>query len=561
MKKRYFLILALSGLLVFLKSCYKDLGNYDYNEINELSVLGLAANYEVDQDDSLRLEVDLMGTQYADTTRFDFAWEVGRQTIYKYKDLNVRVGLAIGRYLGRYIVTDKETGAKTYFQFSLRVSSSTAGDLIVVLSKENGQAELSYKRLDKESDFVANYYRDRVGKSLGINPKAILINYNNMPNMQPFGFTTTTGGLQVLLENEWKVINKNDMVPDSLIGDVKPTSFTNYMSPYPVPDVSNFKADYVRYQIGMWNYNPYGGINQDGNMYMVSDGALYYVRMDSYGATVRVNQRGAENARLSPMICYGQAGHEPQGSKPTLTNKGFKLSSLVLLFDEANGKFLYSNSGNYPTTIAKKQEGEYLPRFPGYKMVYATHTSEPNKCVVVLSKDGVSKLLYMHVPPTSTEERTVPFAIEGELDVPSSLINKETKFYPMTFNPYIVFNTKDRIYKYNTLSIKEKIMPSQVLATLSDMGYDAHASIESFTVSRTEKTIFLAISNYGSDKEGSGTALKGDVVKLDFDKAATKVKFSQVYRGVSGFPVDIQIKYQNFLREGVDKDNNLIDKI
>lgn len=382
-----------------------------------------------------------------------------------------------------------------------------------------------------------------------------------MPNILPFGFSTTSGGLQVLVDDEWKVINKNDMVPDSLIGDIKGTSFTNYMSPYPIPDVSNFKPQFVRYQIGMWNYNPYGSINQDGHMHMISDGALYHVRMDSYGAAVRVNQKAPENGRLSPFMCYGQAGHEPQGTKPTLTNRGFKLSSLTLLFDEVNGKFLYSNAGGYPTTIAKKQTGEYLPRFLGYKMIYATHTSEPNKCVVVLAKDGISKLLYMHVPPTSTDERTVPFAIEGELDVPSSLINEETKFYPMTFNPYIIFNTKDRIYKYNTISIKEKIAPSQVLTTLSAIGYDANATIASFVVSRTEKTVFLAVSNYGTDREGRGSDLKGDVVKLQFDKSASSIKLDQVYRGVSGFPVDIQIKYQNFLREGLDKDNNLIDKI
>lgn len=558
---KYFLMMCVSSLFLLLTSCYKDLGNYDYQEINELSVLGLSNSYEVDQDDSLKIQVELEGTKYADSSRFNFEWEVGRQIIYRYKDLKVRAGMSIGRYLGRYIVTDKETGAKTYFQFSLRVSSSTAGDLILVLSREDGRAELSYKRLDKDEPFVSNYFLDRFGKSLGTDPKAILINYNYMAGIMPFGFSLTTGGLQILLDNQWKVLDKNDLAPDSLISDIKASSFTNYMSPYPIPDVSNYKADYVHYQIGFWNYSPYGYPNQDGRMYMISNGALYYSGFGSTGATVRVNQKAPGNGKLSPALCFAEAGHDPPGIKPTLIYKGFKTSSYVLLFDEVNGKFLYSNGGGSPLTIITKKDGEYLPIFPGYKMIYATHTSEPNKCVAVLSKGNTTKLLYMHVPSDATAERTKPFAIEGELDVPSSLINEESKFYPMTFNPYLLFSTKDRLYKYNTLGIKEKVMPNQVLVSLSTLGYDANATLENFTVSRTEKTILLAVSNYGTDKEGRGSVLKGDVVKLNFDKSASEAKLSQIYSGISGFPVDIKIKYQNFLREGLDKDDKLIDKI
>lgn len=54
------------------------------------------------------------------------------------------------------------------------MSSSTAGDGILVLSKYQGHAELSFKRLDREgSTFTPNYYEALTGNRLGTNPRKI----------------------------------------------------------------------------------------------------------------------------------------------------------------------------------------------------------------------------------------------------------------------------------------------------------------------------------------------------------------------------------------------------
>ena len=88
------------------------------------------------------------------------------------KDLNVYVNFPLGENEARFVVTDKELGTKAFKYFKINVSSSTAGDCILVLSKHKGHAELSFKRLDKEgSVFTPNFYEALTGNYLGTNPR------------------------------------------------------------------------------------------------------------------------------------------------------------------------------------------------------------------------------------------------------------------------------------------------------------------------------------------------------------------------------------------------------
>ena len=169
MKKIFLLGSALSALM--FTGCYDDEGNYRYRDINELEVENIEADYAVDVDDSLKIFPTLKGTLYSDTTRFTYQWEIGGVKVGESHDLRIQVDMLPGYKYSRYIVTDKETGVKKYKEFGVNVSSSTAGDLIMVLSKYQGRAELSYLRLDKPANWAVNYFQDRYETSLGTNPQ------------------------------------------------------------------------------------------------------------------------------------------------------------------------------------------------------------------------------------------------------------------------------------------------------------------------------------------------------------------------------------------------------
>lgn len=68
--------MCLTGLLF---ACYDDKGNYDYHDINQITISGIDSLIRCDQMDLLHIPVTLEGTQYADTNRFTYFWEINRK--------------------------------------------------------------------------------------------------------------------------------------------------------------------------------------------------------------------------------------------------------------------------------------------------------------------------------------------------------------------------------------------------------------------------------------------------------------------------------------------------
>ena len=133
MKKLNLISFALLFIL-YLSGCYDDLGNYDYHEINEIEVDSIQALYERDVDDSLHICPIIRGSQYSDTSRFNYEWEIANQIVGTSHDLHIVINMTPGNKVCRYIVEDKATSERLFFQFRLKVSSTTSGDLLMVLS-------------------------------------------------------------------------------------------------------------------------------------------------------------------------------------------------------------------------------------------------------------------------------------------------------------------------------------------------------------------------------------------------------------------------------------------
>ena len=70
-----FIIFVLLGLT----ACYEDKGNYDYTELNEISVVSPAAGtyFAIDRYDTLHIEPQLAFTQdVMDDGQLEFLWEM-----------------------------------------------------------------------------------------------------------------------------------------------------------------------------------------------------------------------------------------------------------------------------------------------------------------------------------------------------------------------------------------------------------------------------------------------------------------------------------------------------
>lgn len=540
------------ALLPLLSSCYKDEGNYDYHDINEIEVEGLDDNYAVDADDSLIITPKLVGTLYSDTTRFTYAWEIGTSTVSQSHDLRIQVDMTPGYKYSRFIITDKETNVKTYKEFGVNVSSSTAGDLIVVMSKYQGRAELSYLRLDKEANWAVNYFMNRNGKSLGSNPQQLAILYTQSRKNEPF--VNRYGRVIALVDNVANLIDKSTMQYDTVTQALTQDAYLQLVS-YPKPDISSYKSEFVSEGISIWRQNVYG--TQMMNHFIeISAGKLFYVA--SMAPSVWTSyyyydiSGPYKDGYLSPFGYWDDM-------TDTQSQAGYSLGDFII-FDKVNGRFAYTSAYGSVSSIDEADVHQFL----NYTLLWGAATNRPNDTSIsVLSNGSQCRLVLLQDGTNATTGRATKKLVAeisgGNVVTPSSSL------YMMKYNDNLFFSNGNAIYRYNIMDISSGTAPSEKnkVFDLTEIGYDSDAVITDICVSRTEKTLLAGVSRYGSDKEGMGDEPKGDILYFDLDKGAGTIVYNaeKSHKGISGIPVDVQIKYQTHYRNGEDMSGVLKDNI
>lgn len=538
-----------------LSSCYEDLGNYDYKEINEIEVEGIDQLYARDVDDSLRIHPKILGTLYNDTSKFSYEWEIANKIYSTTHNLEIIVNMLPGSKISRFIVKDKETGIKKYHEFRLNVSSSTAGDLIMILSKYQGKAEMSYLRLDKPANFAVNYFEERFGYLLGSNPKQLHILY---PEFAKYPFTNAFGRLMVLTDDQTRLLDKSTLMPDTIIPYLTGDPYTGNAS-YPKPDIEGYKSEFLTQGFNLWRKNPYGS-NWQQTIYFIqiSGGTMYSAILSNQSTTnfYPKNKSPYTDGYLSDYCFFEDMTPTEAG---TLENAGYSLGSLIV-FDKVNGRFAAGTAYGGISTIDTK----YLKAFPGHTMVYGSATNIANNAFVAVLEDGDSYKMLLINTGKDDEGKNNVRKLVAESNC-SGVINSKTKFYTANTTSTIFFVTDDKLYRYNLLDLQGGGAPNEnhVIAKLSDFGYNSDAVITDICMSRSENTILLGVSRYGSDTEATGEEAKGDLLYFDYNKATLEIKYvpEKSHNGIAGIPVDIEIKYQTHWRDGKDAAGNLIDNI
>lgn len=534
------IILLFVATILLMGSCHKDLGTAepDYREINELTIEGIAEQYARDVDDSLSIHPTLIGTQYSDTNRFAFAWEIDNTIVSEELNLDIVVDMLPGNKVARFIVEDKETKVKKYVRFDLNVSSSTAGNLIMVLSKVNGKAELSYLRLDKPANWAVNYYESRYGQPLGTHPQQLGFLLVEAASAANAPFVNRYGRVMVLVDDQLALIDKSTLDPDPhpyLTGE----AFTGVAS-YPPPNTAGYRPEFFTEGISIWRSNAYGtGFQIMSEFQLISGGALYFATLapSVWTPSFYFNRKSVygEGGYFSPFGYYDEMAPTPDNN---LFQHGYTLGYFVV-FDRSVGRFAYSSYGSsyaIPTTGVKA--------FPGHDLLYGSATSQSGTSFAVLkSPDANLRFLLLNRAGTT-------YTLAGE--VGGGPANVKSKFYTMKTSPYVFFTAGNKLYKYNFLDVMSNGVPGEghAAVSLTSLGYGPEATITSMTVSRTEKTLILGVSRYGNDSEGTGEGNKGDVLLFDLDKVGLNLTLREKYEGVSGIPVDVKIKYQTHWRDG-----------
>ena len=129
MKKTLLILLASVGFL----SCVEDEGNYTYTELNQITIEGLEASYNVlDKVDVIKITPTIKGTLLGDDlSNYEYQWHVvegilepKRTYISNEKDLNYKVDLGIGSYTLYFTVKDKSTGLEATAYSTINTSTA-----------------------------------------------------------------------------------------------------------------------------------------------------------------------------------------------------------------------------------------------------------------------------------------------------------------------------------------------------------------------------------------------------------------------------------------------------
>lgn len=152
-----FILITLCGALA---SCYKDLGNYQYQDVNELNFGGIdtAQGYTVFFGETLMITPQLEGTQDPDGSgrSYTYEWSLDfsqkDSVLSNEKDLNVKLLVPPGKYTLQYKVTDQQTGIRFHTRTQLLVTTKVFEGYLV-MNEVNGKTRLdmlSYHRMNDD---------------------------------------------------------------------------------------------------------------------------------------------------------------------------------------------------------------------------------------------------------------------------------------------------------------------------------------------------------------------------------------------------------------------------
>ena len=323
------------GLLLWaIGSCTEDKGNYDYTRLNDLTIGGFEKSYTVEQSERLSIAADIKGTEGFDASRYDYLWYAWRvnnaadpDTLSHEKDLDVEVGIAVGNYNLRYLVTDKETGVYYKMEADLNVVNSYSSG-VVALSSVDGKANVTF--INAVNRVTENAYQTVNGEVAGTRPVGIF--YTG-------GSEDVIGTLIVATEDGSKVVNPSDF------SEMMPFSDFFYITPENQVMQKLCKSN--------WGYDEY----------VIVSGRIYNRRIafvDNLFEKYDPEMKGDYEA--APFSMYE--------------------SGDFFFYDQKGKRFLYASSYESPIPVEKPTSGDFDPTEMKAEMTYGIAFGEDARDVM-----------------------------------------------------------------------------------------------------------------------------------------------------------------------------------
>lgn len=407
-------------LVFVLSSCYEDLGNYDYTEINEVTIKGLEDSYELQVGDNLEITPDLSYTldENADPKDYEFEWYVINNlgvdserysTIGSEMDLVYPVKLKPGTYEGHYKITDKETGVFFKASFDLKVNS-VVSEGWMVLGEVDGQARLDMAPwIDGEYQVIRDIL-SFTGSELELEGEPEYL-FTMLIKSGLYGVYVTTS------ETGTTRIDQDDFSWDN-------TYRLSFEMTANVP--LNFKAD-AMYR----NFDWRNGRTQYSS-YIVADGDVYF-----YYSKYNLNYSAPLNIMANESIPF-------KASKYMST--GWQDIAAPIIYDEDNRRFVRHLTENRASDVvaANATGGLFDANDLQMDLVWMGYSNYNQGEAVSVLKDDTGKYFIAKIWQKNRQVRELYFE---EVSVPG--FENAENFCMQHQLGYMFFNIGNKVYEYD----------------------------------------------------------------------------------------------------------------
>lgn len=237
--------------LIYMVSCSKDKGNYNYNMPTIPQVIGLDTLYEANVGDSL-----IIAPKYEDINSEDLEceWYIyvpeaidPDQYLYSGNSLRIIFGLQAKLYNARLTLTNKSTGIKYFHEFKIKGNTEFSKGTLV-LSEEDGISRLSF--IKPNGEVQARIYEAINLKTLPSQPQSIHYLSNKFTGNTPLAYW-------LIFKNEGIRIDVNNLRQE----EIKPGTLRDnfFLAPENI-EVAQLKKYEQGILMGVINGKFYGGI-------------------------------------------------------------------------------------------------------------------------------------------------------------------------------------------------------------------------------------------------------------------------------------------------------------
>lgn len=416
--KYRFFIMAI--ILTVSYSCSDDLGNYEYSEINEVSV-NLEDSYDVFFGRPFLLEPELSSTLEKDENSYSFEWyayengvvvgDLDTEPLAITKDLDFEnLPLAPGSYNMVYRIMDKETEVEWIDSFKLTVESAVSKGWLV-LNDINGEPRLDMISRYEGSDHLLYDVLMATNSELDLEGAPIdVMTYGYEPGF--YGVYITTEG------------NGTTKVDPTTFGWEETLRLSYEMlGDFP----TDFAADFIHRQ-----EIPHSSLMyKDGDVY-------YYYRTVQYRYSTPINSIEGTTFKVAPYI----------SESPLLVGAN-------ILYDEDNQRFVRHVMGQ--TGAAVMPDGELFDYNTGKDLVYMTQSHYNNGETFALLHDSINDELYLVRIMSDGSGVSQRYYDQIPEDIAGDMVQSK-EFAVSPDYGYIFYENNGKVYEYDFSLKTSKLM-------------------------------------------------------------------------------------------------------